>query len=60
MMRKLFADLTQYERITCTGDQFTIRILSAFKNFESTFCLDEEFEEENFDGKRVKVRKPRD
>ena len=55
-MRRLIVDMTTYEHISRTGERYTIRMLSILKNFETTFRLDTEFEEENFDGRRVKVK----
>ncbi|KAL8609490.1 hypothetical protein ACOMHN_009392 [Nucella lapillus] len=55
LLRKIGCEITTFEDISTTGDQWHIRILSSLRNFEHCFRLDEEFEEENFDGYRVKA-----
>ncbi|KAK7089298.1 fatty acid-binding protein-like isoform X2 [Littorina saxatilis] len=55
VMRKISRELTTYEKIDFDGVKWKVVMLSALKNFETTFSLNEEFEEDNFDGKKVKA-----
>lgn len=62
MTRNLAKTATPTVEVTVNGDQYTIKQMSTLKNTEITFKLDEEFEEDRADGKKVKtsVRKESD
>ena len=47
--------ITTYEEWTRDGDQWSVHLTSTFKNKRITFKLNEEFDEETLDGRKVKV-----
>jgi len=52
--RKIANQLTSYEEWTRDGDQWTLNITSTFKSKALTFTMDQEFDEETMDGRKVK------
>merc|ERR1712212_219575 len=52
--RKVANQLTSYEEWKREGEQWTLNITSTFKSKSLTFKMDEEFDEETMDGRKVK------
>ena len=53
--RKVGNSITSYEEWKREGEQWTLHITSTFKSKLLTFKLDQEFDEETMDGRKVKV-----
>ena len=54
-LRTLGNTLKPSVEIAINGDQWTLRTISTFKNTEQHFKLNEEFDEETIDGRKVKT-----